>query len=45
MNGILCSFGSQVFAKDLTKELHWELLEKIMEVYQNEQPDDKTTGK
>lgn len=29
--------AQQVFAKDLTKELHWELLEKIMDVYNNEQ--------
>lgn len=26
-----------VFAKDLTKELHWELQEKIMEVYEQDE--------
>lgn len=31
--------SSQVFAKDLTKEMHWSLLEKIMEVYQSEMDD------
>lgn len=25
-----------VFTKDLTKEKHWEIIEKIMEIYNNE---------